>query len=195
MKKILLTTLIASMLIVPLGNTALAGHEEDALPVSAQDFVPGDTPAGNAAPEAMLPAVHGLILAMLNHDADEFDRTDTALAWESLYNMLSLYGELDSRCDESNGELFLLEETVRDYASALGIQLDELGPLPEELWDRINYDNASQGYILVCGETPEGHGTVPGGPGPDPDGQPSERPGWNDPHRISDLPGQRRGAG
>ena len=129
MKKILLTTLIASMLIVPLGNTALAGHEEDALPVSAQDFVPGDTPAGNAAPEAMLPAVHGLILAMLNHDADEFDRTDTALAWESLYNMLSLYGELDSRCDESNGELFLLEETVRDYASALGIQLDELGPL------------------------------------------------------------------
>ena len=41
MKKILLTALIASMLIVPLGNTALAGHEEDAPPVSAQDFVPG----------------------------------------------------------------------------------------------------------------------------------------------------------
>ena len=120
MKKILLTALIASMLIVPLGNTALAGHE---------------------------------VLAMLNHDADEFDRTDSALAWESLYNMLSLYGELDSRCDESNGELFLLEETVRDYASALDLQLDELGPLPEELWDRINYDNASQGYVLVCGDT------------------------------------------
>ena len=153
MKKILLTALIASMLIVPLGNTALAGHAEDAPPVSAQDFVPGDAPAGNAAPEAMLPAIHGLVLAMLNHDADEFDRTDSALAWESLYNMLSLYGELDSRCDESNGELFLLEETVRDYASALDLQLDELGPLPEELWDRINYDNASQGYVLVCGDT------------------------------------------
>ena len=46
MKKILLTALIASMLIVPLGNTALAGHEEDALPVSAQDFVPGTRPPG-----------------------------------------------------------------------------------------------------------------------------------------------------
>lgn len=153
MKKILLAALIVSMLIVPLGNTALAGHEEDSLPVSAQDFVPGDAPAGNAAAEAMLPAVHGLVLAMMNHDVSEFDRTDSALAWEGLYNMLSLYGELDSRCDESNGELFLLEETVRDYASALDLQIDELGPLPEELRDRINYDNVSQGYILVCGDT------------------------------------------
>ena len=151
MKKILLTALIASMLIVPLGNTALAGHEEDAPPVSAQDFVPGDAPAGNAAPEAMLPAIHGLVLAMLNHDADEFDRTDSALAWESLYNMLSLYGQMDSRSITEQGELFLPEETVLDYAAVLDMDLDALGTPPAAIRDRLNYDNVSRSYVVVCG--------------------------------------------
>lgn len=153
MKKVILTALIASMLVVPLGNTALAGHEEPSVPVTVQEFVPGDAPAGNAAPEAMLPAIHGLVLAMMNHGADQFDRADSDLVWEGLYNMLSLYGEMDSRCDESNGELSLPEETVRDYAAALDVAFDDLPPLPEQLRDRINYDNVSQNYILVCGET------------------------------------------
>ena len=152
MKKILLTTLIASMLIVPLGNTALAGHEEDALPVSAQDFVPGDAPAGNAAPEAMLPAVHGLILAMLNHDVKHFDLENSSLTWEGLYNMLSLYGQMDTRSVTEQGELFLPEETVRDYTSALALSFEELGAPPAAIRDRLNYDNVSHSYVVVCGE-------------------------------------------
>ena len=152
MKKFLLTAVIASMLIVPLGNTALAGHEEAPAPVQVQEFLPGDVPAETGAAETMLPAVHGLVLALLNHDARVLDLSDGTLAWEGLYNMLSLYGQLDSRTSSDNGELFLPEETVRDYAAALELDVDSLPPLPAELRDRINYDNVSRCYVLFRGE-------------------------------------------
>mgnify|MGYP001065578880 CR=1 FL=1 len=152
MKKFLLTAVIASMLIVPLGNTALAGHEEAPAPVQVQDFLPGDVPAETGAAETMLPAVHGLVLALLNHDARVLDLSDGTLAWEGLYNMLSLYGQLDSRSVTEQGELFLPEETVMDYAAVLAISLEEMGAPPASIRDRLNYDNISQSYVLVCGE-------------------------------------------
>lgn len=141
MKKILLTAVIVSLLIVPLGNTVLADQEEGA-----------PSPAGVSAVEAVLPAVHGAVLAMLNRDAAAFDPDDGDLAWESLYNMLSLYGQLDSRCDPQSGELILPEETVWDYAAALGIQPDSLPPLPDSLSDRIIYDSSEYCYRLICGD-------------------------------------------
>lgn len=152
MKKLLLTALIASMLIVPLGNTALADHEEAPASEAVQDYIPGDVPAETAATESMLPAVHGLVLAALNHDTARFDLSDSELAWEGLYNMLSLYGQLDDRCGSSQGELALPEETVQDYAAALGLRTEDLEPLPAGMKDRINYDSASRCYIIVCGE-------------------------------------------
>lgn len=152
MKKILLTALIASTLLVPLGSPALAGHEEIQPPAQTQDFLPGDIPAETGAAEAMLPAIHGVVLALLNHDAAAFDLSDGTLAWEGLYNMLSLYGQMDSRSDSDSGELFLPEELVRDYAAALEADLDALPPLPAELQDRINYDNVSRCYVIFRGE-------------------------------------------
>ena len=94
MKKILLTALIASVLIVPLGigNTALADHEEAAVPIQVQEYLPGRSPAETDAAEAMLPAIHGLVLALLNHDTNTLDLTDGALVWEGLYNMLPSTG-------------------------------------------------------------------------------------------------------
>ena len=48
MKKIMLTTLIASMLLLPLGSTALADYEEAPAPAVSQDYLPGDMPAGTS---------------------------------------------------------------------------------------------------------------------------------------------------
>ncbi len=154
MKKILLTALIASVLIVPLGigNTALADHEEAAVPIQVQEYLPGRSPAETDAAEAMLPAIHGLVLALLNHDTNTLDLTDGALVWEGLYNMLSLYGQMDSRADSDNGELFLPEETVQDYAASLDVEIDSLSPMPADLRDRINYDNVSRCYVIFRGE-------------------------------------------
>lgn len=150
-KKLLTAALITSMLILPVNSAAPADYEEASLPVQTQDYLPGDLPAQTDAVESMSPVLHAILLAMLNQERDSFDFSG-GLAWEGLYNMLSLYGQLDSRCDEKNGELFLPEETVRDYAAALDADFDALGELPADLRDRMNYDNVSRCYLLVCGE-------------------------------------------
>lgn len=150
-KKLLTAALVASMLILPVNSVGPTGHEEASLPGQAQDYLPGDLPAQTGAEESMSPVLHAMLLAMLNHEVRSFDLSDGELAWEGLYNMLSLYGQLDSRCDEKNGELFLPEETVRDYAAALDADFEALGELPAGLRDRMNYDNVSRCYLLVCG--------------------------------------------
>lgn len=151
LKKLVTAALITSMLILPVNSAGLTGHEEASLPSQSQDYIPGDLPAQTGAEESMGPVLHAMLLAMLNHDVKDFDLSGE-LAWEGLYNMLSLYGQLDSRCDEKNGELYLPEETVRDYAAALDADLEALGELPAGLRDRMNYDNVSCCYLLVCGE-------------------------------------------
>lgn len=153
MNKLLTTALITALLVLPLGTVALADHEETPeMSSSSQEYIPGGVPAQVNAEQAMSPALHGVLLAMMNHNVDSFDSSNTALAWESLYNMLSLYGQLDNRSEYQNADtLLLLSETVRDYTAALDCSFDDLGPLPQELSDRMTYDAASDSYQVVCG--------------------------------------------
>lgn len=150
LKKLLAVALTVSMLVLPVSSAAPGAYAE--APSSAQEYLPGDVPAETGAAESMTPALHALVLAMLNHDAARFDLEDSSLAWEGLYNMLSLYGQMDSRSEPEGGELLMPEETVRDYAAALDLDPDGLGPLPAAIRDRLNYDNASHCYVVVCGE-------------------------------------------
>lgn len=148
-KRILTAALITSILILPVSSVGPAGPGE--APAAVQGYLPGDVPAQTDAVESMSPALHALVLAMVNHDTKRFDFDDRDLTWEGLYNMLSLYGQLDSRCDEKNGELLLPEETVLDYAAVLGADADSLGEPPAAIRDRLNYDNASGCYVVICG--------------------------------------------
>ena len=153
MKKMFLSCLLAAALLVTLGGAALADHEGTVpAPEAVQDYAPGAVPAQTGAVQSMSPAVHGVVLAMLHHGADQFRADDAALAWESLYNMLSLYGQMDERSEYRDSDhLLLLSETVRDYTAALDVSFDELGPLPGALSDRIVYDAAADSYQVVCG--------------------------------------------
>ncbi len=154
MKKLLMTALIASLLVLPLGTVALADHEETPMETvqSAQDYIPGGVPAQVDAEQSMAPALHAVMLAMMNHNLTSFDAANADLAWESLYNMLSLYGQLDNRSEYQNSDtLLLLSETVRDYAAALDLSFEDMGPLPADLSDRMTYDAASDSYQVVCG--------------------------------------------
>lgn len=151
MKKIMLTTLIASMLLLPLGSTALADYEEAPAPAVSQDYLPGDMPAGTSPADAMAPALHGVLLAMMNHDVQSLDLSDGVLAWECLYNMLSLYGQLDSRSQPDGDWLAFPAEVAQDYAAALGLDLSKMGPPPVGLSDRLTYDRANGCYQVVCG--------------------------------------------
>lgn len=153
MKKTLLTAFVASLLLLPLGNTALADYEEAPAqaPALSQDYLPGDMPAGMSATDSMAPALHGVILAMMNHEVQSLDFDNAELAWECLYNMLSLYGQLDSRSEMQDGLLLFPTETVQDYAAALNLSLEDLPPLPQELTDRLTFDPVSGVYQAVCG--------------------------------------------
>lgn len=151
-KKLLAAALITSMLVLPVNSTGPAVSSEAPPAGPAQDYLPGDVPAQTDAAESMAPAFHALVLAMLNHDADQFPFADSSLNWEALYNMLSLYGQLDSRSVIEKGEMLFPEETLLDYAAALSLTAKQLDSPPAALRDRLNYDNVSRCYVVVCGE-------------------------------------------
>ena len=134
-KKILTAALVTSMLILPVSSVGPAGSVEAPASAQTQGYLPGDVPAETDAAESMSPALHALVLAMVNHDVKRFDFGNAALTWEGLYNMLSLYGQMDSRS-----------------ITELGVDQDELGAPPASIRDRLNYDNVSRSYVVVCGE-------------------------------------------
>lgn len=151
MKKISMALLISLVLLLPAGGTALAGHAEAPAPGEVREFLPGSVPAETGPAESMSPALHALVLACLDQEAAHFDLDDRDLAWEGLYIMLSLYGQMDSRSVTEEGELFLPEETVQDYAAALDLDLEVLGEPPAAIRDRLDYDSASRCFVVVCG--------------------------------------------
>ena len=150
MKKILTAALAAALLIVPFSAAAAPDQVELPLPPAA-NYVPGTAPAEVTVAEAMTPAVHAAMLAMLNHQVNSFAAEDTSLTWETLYNMLSMYGQLDDRAEYQGENLLIPAETVLDYAAALLPDVEALGQLPETLADRMTYDAASDSYLVVCG--------------------------------------------
>lgn len=151
-KNILVTALVVFTFLLPLGSMALSSGDGASAPdADAAGYVPGGVPAESMAAESMAPALHGVILAMLNHDVDRFDTEDPALVWESLYNMLSLYGQLDSRTETQGDYLTFPAETVRDYSAALVSDFQSLGPLPAALADRLTYDGGEDYYRVACG--------------------------------------------
>ena len=151
MKKLLLTALIAAMLVLPLGTVALADDETaDFSPMVNTEYMPGNVPAETSA-QAMVPAMHAVLLAMENRAVSSFSTDDEALSWEMLYNMLSMYGQMDDRSIYDGEELILPSETVMDYSSALFPTPLSSDAMPAELADRMTYDAAVDEYRLYCG--------------------------------------------
>lgn len=153
MKKLLLTTLIASLLLLPLGTVALA---DDEAPTPAEtemeyvEYISGQAPAQSSV-EAMAPALHAVLLALENRDQSVFTTADSSLSWEMLYNLLSMYGQLDDRSTYEGEQLVLPSETVMDYSAALFAAPLAADTMPAELSDRMTYDPASDEYYLYCG--------------------------------------------
>jgi len=152
-KKLLLFLMTAMMLVLPLHSAALDGPEQPEAPETVKTaYQPGDTPAQTCAVDSASPLLHAVLLALLNQDAAAFDAGDPVLAWESLYNMLSLYGQLDDRSRYEGDFLVLPAETVRDYAASLSPSLSGLGEPPEDLSDRLTYRASDDSYLVACGE-------------------------------------------
>ena len=154
MKKTLLSAVVAASLILTLGGAALADGPETSAPAvpETECYTPGDVPAAVPAQDAMAPAIHAALLAMLNNGDAAFAADSSMTAWEALYNMLSIYGQLDARSEYRDGQLVLPTETVLDYAAALFPSAPDLTQLPASLADRMVYDADSDSYLLACGD-------------------------------------------
>ncbi|MBQ8801598.1 MAG: hypothetical protein IJZ52_04865 [Clostridium sp.] len=151
MKKLLLTTLLASLLILPLGTIALADDETAASEnVQVVEYIPGSVPAQTDL-SSMLPAMHAVLLAMDNQGVTSFAADNETLSWEMLYNMLSMYGQMDDRAYYDGEMLILPSETVMDYSAALFELPPAVETLPAELADRMTYDAGLDEYRLYCG--------------------------------------------
>ena len=155
MKKYAAAILAAVLLLAPLQSVLVRAQEaapDQKETVQAQEgYRPGDSPAQTGAVDAMSPALHGVILAILHQEAAVFDGTDPELGWEALYNMLSLYGQLDERSEYIGEDLVLPVETAADFAAAIVPSLSDLGAMPEELSDRMVYDPEIDSYLVTCG--------------------------------------------
>ena len=150
MKKLLLTTLLAALLILPLGTIALADNETAAVPPQSVEYIPGSVPAQTDL-SSMLPAMHAVLLAMDNQGVTSFAADNETLSWEMLYNMLSMYGQMDDRAYYDGEMLILPSETVMDYSAALFELPPAVETLPAELADRMTYDAGLDEYRLYCG--------------------------------------------
>lgn len=149
MKKILLATMLISLLVVPVRGVS---PQESAL-LGGADFSLGDVPAQESVSDVMSPAIHAAILAMVHLEQTEFDAENNLLAWETLYNMLSMYGQLDERAEYQGETLLLPAETVQDYAAAIFPCEQPFAPaVPAQLLDRMRYLPALDSYEIVCGE-------------------------------------------
>ena len=155
LRKMLLTLTAAAVLALSIPFAALAVNGgEIALPagdVTAETgFVPGSIPAETGAVESMTPALHAGLLTLLHLWDDAL--TSDAGRWETVYNMLSLYGQLDERADSGDGLLTVPAETVLDFSAALPGGPVYLNTLPEDLADRMTYLADQDSFQVVCGD-------------------------------------------
>ena len=63
-----------------------------------------------------------------------------------------LPGDVPAETDAAESMSPALHALVLAYAAVLGVDLDELGAPPASIRDRLNYDNVSRSYVVVCGE-------------------------------------------
>ena len=151
MKKMLISiSLIAAMLCSMVG-LAYADNAKDLQSRAGLDFVPGTVPAQSRQMDGMVPPVNALVLCMLERDL-EYDESGDVFLWNSLYYMISLYGEMDDRAELTDESLILPSETVADYAYALFTNYNGLPHLPDQLQEWVTYDQASDCYILARGD-------------------------------------------
>lgn len=151
MKKTLISISLIATLMCSMIGLAYADNVKDLQNRAGMDFVPGTVPAQSSSIDGMIPPVNALVLCMLERDL-EYDESSDVFLWNSLYYMISLYGQMDDRAELTDESLILPSETVCDYAAALFTNYNGLPELPAQLWDFVTYDPQNDSYVLARGD-------------------------------------------
>lgn len=151
MKKFLVSFTLVAALLCSMSGLVYADSVTDLQERAGMDFVHGTVPAQSAAMDSMIPPVNAMVLSMLEHDL-AYDENSDVFVWNSLYYMISLYGQMDSRAELTDDSLILPSETVCDYAAALFTNYSGLPALPAALSDFVTYNADSDSYVLARGD-------------------------------------------
>ncbi len=151
MKKKLVSALMIVAMLCSLGGLAYADNVKDLRHRDGVEFISGTVPAESAELEGMIPPVNALVMSMLEHGLP-YDESSDVFLWNSVYYMISLYGQMDSRAQLTDDRLILPGETVADYAAALFFNYSGLPELPEQMKDRVTYNAAMDTYSLARGD-------------------------------------------
>ena len=147
MKKRIVSITACAVLTTSLVCVSFAQTQQEPPAASVQ----GNVPAQSQASQAMLPAVHALVLSMTENDLT-FNPEDPQFLWTSLYYMLGLYGEYDQRAELTDESLILPTEVIQDYAAALYPDVSALPEIPAPISERITYQSANDSYYLTRGD-------------------------------------------
>jgi hypothetical protein len=99
---------------------------------------------------AATPAVDALVTCMMERGYACRPAEDDFF-WASLYYMLGIYGEEDTRAEVTGDTVSFPSEVVRDYAASLFTDYADLPEIPESLRGSIDYDAQSDTYVLARG--------------------------------------------
>lgn len=152
MKKTVISVMLIAAMLCSVCGWAYAANDRGLQPqAGTEEFVPGSVPAESGDMDGMVPPINALVLCMLEQGISYDEESDVFL-WNSLYYMISLYGQMDSRAELTDDTLILPTETVEDYAAALFTNYDGLPTLPNELRDRVVFDWQTDSYRLARGD-------------------------------------------
>ncbi len=100
---------------------------------------------------AAVPPVDSLVMCMLERGYSYRPNSDEFF-WASLYYMLGIYGEEDTRATVTEETVSFPSEVVSDYAAALFTDFSGLPELPAALAESIDYDSETDSYVIARGD-------------------------------------------
>lgn len=157
MKKTLISLTLTLAMLISIGSYVTAQESPSENPVEVttvvdqelNDYRDGDVPAQSSTLDGITPPITALVMCMVEQGLT-YDESDETFYWNSLYYMLSLYGQMDSRAQLTDDTLILPAEAVADYAAALFTDFNGLPQLPQSMEGFITYSDGE--YFLARGD-------------------------------------------
>lgn len=102
--------------------------------------------------KTMAEPADALLMCMVENDI-AYDPADSTFFWKALYYFAGIYGPGHTLAEvDENGVLKLPRQTLREYASTLFADYDDLLAIPPSMNSSIEYNSDWDAYILSTGD-------------------------------------------
>lgn len=143
--KRLTTSLVICMLM--LGAAACSANTETEEPPQQQEL----TAEQKDEISHMTAPIDSVIRCMLENNMS-YDPSDPEFFWTSLSYFVGAYGQNHTLAELTDSTITLPKKAVQEHAIALFADYDDLLPLPEDLSDRVTYDESTDSYTFSLGD-------------------------------------------